>query len=127
MPGLINSTSHYSGIVWLLLYNTQLWSLWDIRDSSDINLPNKTERLLCIFYSHYLHFVHVYFRSDLIPFFFDNTFTLSFTGDGYLFTESLFSEPGNFNALLTVTIKIKPFSTEGLVMFAYDEQVCIIN
>ena len=72
------------------------------------------------------YFVHAYFRSDLLSDLFDD-FTLSFTGDGYLFTESLFSvQPGD-GSVLTFVIKIKPFSTEGLVMFAYDEQVCINN
>ena len=52
---------------------------------------------------------------------FDDTLALSFTGDGYLFTESLSSERSD-NEL---KISIKPFSTEGLVMFAYDEQVCV--
>ena len=60
---------------------------------------------------------------------YDNRFSLSFTGDGYLFTESLFSEQPNDRSgnLLNIKITVKPFSTEGLVMFAYDEQVCINN
>ena len=60
---------------------------------------------------------------------FDQAFSLSFTGDGYLFTESLFSEqPSDRSGIfLTIKITVKPFSTEGLVMFAYDEQVCINN
>ena len=48
-------------------------------------------------------------------------FTLSFTGDGYLFTESLFSEHTD---RWIISITCTPFDTEGLVMFAYDEQVC---
>ena len=51
---------------------------------------------------------------------FDRQFTLSFSADGYLYTEALFSRSGNLLEIL-----IKPFSTEGLVMFAYDEQVSL--
>ena len=52
---------------------------------------------------------------------FDDTFALSFTGNGYLFTKSLSSRRSDD----ILVIKIKPLSTEGLVMFAYDKQVCV--
>ena len=68
-----------------------------------------------------MYFVHAYsFQSDLTIT--DTEFALSFTGDGYLFTESLFSESHS-----RFSISVKPFSTEGLVMFAYDEQVGLDN
>ena len=51
---------------------------------------------------------------------FDGQFTLSFSADGYLHTEALFSRSHS-----RLVILIKPFSTEGLVMFAYDEQVSL--
>ena len=47
-------------------------------------------------------------------------FSLSFNGDGYLFTESLFA----FDQAQQIVISLSPFSGEGLVMFAYDEKVC---
>jgi len=57
----------------------------------------------------------------LIQDFVDSEFALSFTGDGYLFTELLTDEHPDIPQL---TITIKPLSNEGLVMFAYDEEVC---
>lgn len=73
----------------------------------------------CYYIAFYLHnFVHVYFRNKLASDIVDTLFTLSFTGDGYLHTDLLLSDPATL-----LYISIKPFSTEGLVMFAYDEQV----
>lgn len=47
-------------------------------------------------------------------------FSLSFSGDGYLFTESLLP----FDQPRYIAVTLSPFSSEGLVMFAYDEKVC---
>lgn len=67
-------------------------------------------------------FVNLYFsfKSKSISNIFDGQFTLSFSGDSYLHTDGLFSRPGS-----GLVILIKPFSIEGLVMFAYDEKVSL--
>ena len=49
-----------------------------------------------------------------------NEFPLSFTGDGYLFTESFLPE----KQFAILTIILLPHSTDGLAMFAFDEKVC---
>lgn len=75
----------------------------------------------------FLLFVYLYFRNKLIRAFFDESknFALSFMGDGYLHTNSLFSNTYMEGRPNLIIISIKPFTTEGLVMFAYDEQVCM--
>ena len=69
---------------------------------------------------HYIINLYFSFSSQSSTNMFDKQFTLSFSGDGYLHTEALFSRSGNLLEIL-----IKPFSTEGLVIFAYDEQVSL--
>lgn len=64
-------------------------------------------------------------RNKLVSDVTDNTFALSFTGDGYLYTDSLLNTINIIDE--TLNIQIKPFSTEGLVMFAYDEEVSFKN
>ena len=44
LPSVINSTSHYSGVVSLLLYNGQIWGLWDVRDAFSADFTDDLER-----------------------------------------------------------------------------------
>ena len=44
LPSLVDSSSHFSGVALLVLYNSQIWSLWDIRDSFSANFTVTPEK-----------------------------------------------------------------------------------
>ncbi len=99
-----------SGTLDLLLYNGDLWSIWDYRRRSDTNFIARQ------FIRHEAAQDNVFVVASLV-----SANVLSFDGNGYLKPKQ-FIDQGMFNpsSISAIVINYRLSSLEGLIMFLYD-------